>query len=114
MLFVSAAEDPANPLGELVSSQQPLGFERLAFGVNPLGLYRIEPRTLGWQQTRYYPDPTAACFDTAVVGADPISHPMALVPARVVPDQEQGLLASRLEPVAAPLKKPRGYGAHRA
>src|SRR5829696_3079377 len=56
----------------------------------------------------------AACFDTAVVGGDPVTHLSALVPACVVPDQEQGLLASRLEPMAAPLKKLRGYGAHGA
>src|SRR5215204_2908837 len=55
-----------------------------------------------------------ACFDTAVVGGDPVTHLSALVPACVVPDQQQGLLASRLEPVAAPRKKPRGYGAHRS
>ena len=47
MLFVSTAEDFANPLGELVSTEQPLGLNYLAFAVNPLGLYCIEPRALG-------------------------------------------------------------------
>src|SRR5215208_3938306 len=39
---------------------------------------------------------------------------MAFVPACVVPDQKQGLLTPRLEPLATPPKKLRGYGAHRA
>src|SRR5215216_1298782 len=112
MLFVSTVEDPANPLGELVSTEQPLSLNYLAFAVNPLGLYRIEPRALGRQQTWHYPDPMAAGFDTAVVGADPASDLMAFMPACVVPDKKQGLLAPLSKPVAAPREKQRGYGAH--
>ena len=112
MLVVRTTEDPADSVGELISAKQSLGLCNLAFGVNPLGLYSIEPWALGGQQARYYPNPLAAGFDTAVVGGDPVTHLSALVPACVVPDQEQGLLALRLEPVAAPLKKPPGYGAH--
>jgi hypothetical protein len=51
MLFVSAAKDPANPVGKLVSAQQPLGLNYLAFAVDPLGLYRVEPGALDGQQT---------------------------------------------------------------
>src|SRR5215210_8322835 len=112
MLFVSTAEDFANPLGELVSTEQPLGLNYLAFGVNPLRLYCVEPRALGGQQTRHYPDPMAAGFDTAVVGGDPASDLMAFMPACVVPDEKQSLLAPLPKPVAAPPKKLRGYGAH--
>src|SRR5215204_1075804 len=112
MLFVSTAEDFANPLGELVSTEQPLSLNYLAFAVNPLGLYCIEPRALGRQQTWHYPDPMAAGFDTAVVGADPASDLMAFMPACVVPDEKQSLLAPLSKPVAAPRKKLRGYGAH--
>src|SRR5215211_1031797 len=112
MLFVSTAEDFANPLGELVSTEQPLGLNYLAFGVNPLRLYCVEPRALGGQQRWHYPDPMAAGFDTAVVGADPASDLMAFMPACVVPDKKQGLLAPLPKPVAAPTEKLRGYGAH--
>src|SRR5215203_4764882 len=112
MLFVSTAEDFANPLGELVSTEQPLSLNYLAFAVNPLGLYCIEPRALGRQQTWHYPDPMAAGFDTAVVGADPASDLMAFMPACVVPDEKQSLLAPLSKPVAAPREKLRGYGAH--
>src|SRR5829696_1405953 len=84
MLFVSTAEDFANPLGELISTEQPLSLNYLAFAVNPLGLYRVEPGALGGQQTRHYSDSMAAGFDTAVVGADPASDLMAFMPACVV------------------------------
>src|SRR5215210_2949883 len=114
MLLVSTAEDPANPVGELVSTEQPLGLNYFAFAMNPLRLDGIEPRALGRQQTPHYPDPMAAGFAFAVVGGDPASHLMAFMPACVVPDKKQSLLAPLLGPVAAPPKKPCGYGAHRA
>jgi hypothetical protein len=100
MLFVSTAEDLANSVGKLVSTKQPLGLNYLPLAMNPLRLDRIEPRALGGQQTWHYPDPTAAGFDLAVVGDDPLPHFMAFVPACVVPDEKQCLLALLLEPVA--------------
>ena len=112
MLFVSTAEGFANPLGEFVSTEQPLGLYHLAFAMNPLRLYRIEPRALGGQQTRHYPDPMAAGFDTAVVGVDPASDLSAFMPACVVPDKKQSILTPLSEVVAAPRKELRGYGAH--
>src|SRR5215208_4057991 len=114
MLVMRTTEDPADPLSKLVSAKQSLGLCDLAFAVDPLGLYGVEPRALGGQQARYYPNPLAAGFDLAVVGVDPTSHLMAFVPACVVPDQKQGLLTPRLEPLATPPKKLRGYGAQRA
>src|SRR5215217_2927028 len=112
MLVMRTSEDPADSVGELISSKQSLGLCNLAFAVDPLGLYGVEPRALGGQQARYYPNLMAAGFDFSVVRCDPVSHLSAFVPACVVPDQQQGLLAARLEPVAAPLKKLRGDGAH--
>src|SRR5919112_3625653 len=111
---MSAAEDPANPVGELVSTEQPLGLNYLTFAMNPLRLDGIEPWALGGQQTRQYPDPMAAGFDLAVVGGDPASHLMAFMPGGVVPDKKQSFLTPLSEPVATPPKKPCGYGAHRA
>src|SRR5215208_6075424 len=114
MLVMRTTEDPADPLSKLVSAKQSLGLCDLAFAVDPLGLYSVEPRALGGQQARYYPNPMAACFEVAVVGVDPTSHLMAFVPACVVPDQQQGLFAHSFKSLAAPLKKLRAYGAHRA
>src|SRR5215208_5898218 len=103
MLFVITVEDPANPLGQLISTEQPLGLNYLAFAMNPLGFYRVEPRALGGQRTRHYPHSgfASAGFDTAVVGGDPVAHLSALMPGGVVPDKKQSLLAPRLEPLAA-------------
>jgi hypothetical protein len=112
MLVMRTTEDPADSVGELISSKQSLGLCNLAFAVDPLGLYGVEPRALGGQQARYYPNPMAAGFDFSVVRCDPLSDLSAFVPACVVPDKQQGLLASRLEPVATPPEKLRGYGAH--
>src|SRR5919112_560304 len=114
MLVVRTSEDPADPVGELISAKQSLELRDLAFGVDPLGLDGVEPRALGGQRARYYPNPMAAGFNPAIVGGDPTSHLMAFVPACVVPDQQQDLLAHSLEPSATPSEKLRGYGAQRA
>jgi hypothetical protein len=115
MLFVITAEDLANPLGELVSTEQPLGLNYLAFAMNPLRFYRVEPRALGGQKAGHYAHsaPTAL-LDLAVVGSDPSLDELGVVPGGVVPDQQQGLLAQLFELVAAPPQELRGYGAHRA
>ena len=55
MLVVRRTEYPADSICELVSTKQSLGLNYLAFGVDPLGLYSIEPWALGGQQARYYP-----------------------------------------------------------
>jgi hypothetical protein len=116
MLVMRTTKDPTDPICELISTEQPLGLCDLAFAMNPLRLDCIEPRALGRQKARHYPHPGFATtvFDLAVVGDDPASHFMAAVPGGIVPDQKQGLLASLLEPPAAPLKKLRGYGTNRA
>src|SRR5215211_3017818 len=112
MLVMRTTEDPADSVGELISSKQSLGLCNLAFAVDPLRLDCIEPWALGGQQARYYPIPKAAGFDFSVVRCASVSHLSAFVPTCVVPDQEQDLLAYRLEPVATPPEKLRGYGAH--
>src|SRR5215210_1172888 len=112
MLVVRTTEDLADPVCQLVCSEQPLGLCDLAFGVDPLGLDRVEPRALGGQKARDYAYSTPAFFDPAVVSTDPVAHLSAFVPAGVVPDQEQSLLAPRLEPSATPFEEPHGYSAH--
>jgi hypothetical protein len=37
MLVVRTTEDPADPLGQLMSAEQPLGLDHFAFGVIHLG-----------------------------------------------------------------------------
>jgi hypothetical protein len=112
MFVMRTTKDPANSIGKLVSAQQSLGLCDLAFAVGPLRFYCVEPRALGRQQAANYPHPTATFSNLAIVGGDPGTHLMAFMPACVVPDKKQRLLAPLLEPVAAPPKKLRGYGAH--
>ena len=114
MLLVSTAEHFADPLGKLVSSEQPLGLGDLAFAMDPFRLDGIQPRTLGGQKAGHYPYSTTAGFYSAVMGSDPVAHFIALMPAGVVPDKEQSLLAGRGELVGAVVEKLRGYGAYRA
>ncbi len=73
MLIVRTTEDPTDPICELISTEQPLGLNYLAFAMDPLPLYSIEPRALGRQKARHYPHPGFATtvFDPAVVGGDP-------------------------------------------
>ena len=75
MLLVSTTEDPADPLGQFMSAERPLGLDHFAFGVDPLGLYRIEPRALRRQQAGHYSYSgfATAIFDLAVVGVDPVA-----------------------------------------
>src|SRR5215212_166043 len=113
MLVMRTTKYPANPLGELVSSQQSVGFHDLALAVYPLGLYGIEPRTLLRKKAAHDPHSIAALFDLAVVRSEPAPDLFGYVPASVVPDQKQHSLARRLELLATPRKEPRGYGTQR-
>src|SRR5215213_4632914 len=83
MLVMRTIEDPANPIGEFVSAQQPVGFDYFALAMNPLGLYGVKPRTL-----------------------------LGKKPTRVVPDQKQNLLADPFKLLGTPSEKLPGYRAY--
>ena len=78
---MSTAEDPANPVGEFVSAEQPLGLNYLTFSMTPLRLDGIEPWAFGRQQTRCYPDPMAAGFDLAVTNLSQVSSSKPTAPS---------------------------------
>jgi hypothetical protein len=61
----------AYPLGKLVCSRQPIGFDDFAPGVNPLRLDRIEPRTLLGRYTRFG---LAEHVLGGMVGSAPLQH----------------------------------------
>jgi hypothetical protein len=65
-----------------------------------------------WQKPAYDPYSLATLFDLAVMFAEPAPHLAAYVPARVVPDQKQDLLAECFELLSAPSEKPGCYAAH--
>src|SRR5918999_935098 len=113
MLVMRTTEHPAYPLGQLVCSKQSVGFYDLALCVDPLGLYGVKPRTLLGKKATDDPHSAAAPLDLAVVPSEPPPHLPGDVPAGVVPDEEQNLLADLFKLVQAPLKKPRRYGTDR-
>src|SRR3712207_26643 len=113
MRLVGTAESLADPLGELISAEQPLGLYDLPLAVDPFGLDWVEPRALLGKQTGHYPHPSTALFDSSVMLPNPASNLFGGVPTGVVPDHEQRLLAHRGEPLAAVLKKLGGDGTHR-
>src|SRR3712207_6593435 len=105
-------EDPADPICQLVSREQPVGLDHLALAVDPLGLYGRQPRALLGQKAAYDPHSAATLFDSAVVRGDPFSNPFGGVPASVVPDQNPHPLAYSFELLTAPRKEAGGYPAH--
>src|SRR5918994_1637638 len=113
MLVMWTTKYPANSVCELVSSQQSVGFYDLALAMYPLRLYGIEPRTLLGQQAAHDPHSALALLNFSVVRTEPAPDLFGDVPAGVVPDENQHLLARRLELLATPRKEPRGYGTHR-
>src|SRR5215213_4483394 len=115
MLVMRTTEDPAGPIGELVSAQQAVGLDHLPLAMNPFGLDGVQPRAPLGQKAAYDPHSCATLFDLAVVPAEPSSDLTAsYVPAGVVPDEEQDLLlANRFELLGTPRKEPSRYPAHR-
>src|SRR5688572_3740756 len=94
-------EEPADPICQLVSCEQPIGLDHLALAVDPLGFYGVQPWALLGQKAAYDPHAPAVLFDPAVVRSDPVTHLMAYMPAGVVPDQNpHPLLACSFELLA--------------
>jgi hypothetical protein len=122
MLVMRTTKDPAYPIRQLISSQQPLGLNHFPLAINPFGLYGVEPRTLLGQKATHNPHPLAALLNPAVVFAEPASDLPGGVPTGVVPDENQHFLADLFELLQAPLKKlgsrmsatSHRVGAHRA
>src|SRR5215211_8639462 len=86
MLVMWTTEYPADPIRELVCSQQTVGFYGLALAVYPLGLDGVQPRTLLGQKAAYDPHSAAAILDVAIVLAEPAPDLLGDVPGGVVPE----------------------------
>src|SRR3954465_13001817 len=110
-----ATKGRTHPLGQLVGAEQAPRLHHPALAVHPLGLYRIEPRTLRRQKAADDPYPLLLTLpDLAVVPTYPLLYLLTPVPRGVVPHQDQHLLARREEFLRAPLKEARRYAAHGA
>src|SRR5215213_5579009 len=113
MFVVGTVENLANSIGKLVCSEKSVGFDHLALAVNPLRFDGVQPRALLRKQATDDPYPLTALFDSAVVGTEPTPHLFGDVPARVVPDENENLLANGFELAHAPLEKARRYRRNR-
>jgi hypothetical protein len=113
MLVMRTIEDPANPLGELVSSQRiAFWLHYFALAVYPLGFYGVKPRALFGQKAAYDPHSFSTLLDFSIVRSEPAPDLFGDMPRSVVPDENQHLLAESLELFKAPLEKLGGYGTH--
>ena len=103
-------EDPAHPPGKLVCSEKPLRLYDLALGVYPLGLDGVQPRTLLRKQATDDPHALAALLDFSVVSSKPPSHLFGDMPAGVVPDENEELLADLFELLKASFSRRASQG----
>src|SRR5215207_9200710 len=112
MLVMRTTKDPTDPIRKLISSQKIVRFHDLALAMNPFGLYSVEPRTLLRKKATHDPHSSfaAALLDFSVVSSEPAPDLPGDMPARVVPDEEQNLLADLFELLQAPLKELGRYG----
>src|SRR5215218_5859689 len=111
MGFMGAAVGIGDALSELVDGEQAVGFDDAAFAMDPGGFDGVEPGALDREVAGDDADPVAVLLDLAVVVPDPGADLLAGVPGGVVPDQEQGFLAGRVELLAAPVQVVDGDGA---
>jgi hypothetical protein len=81
--------------------------------MDPFGFNGVEPRTFAGQRADddAYTDGTP--FDLLIVLTHPVSHGMAAVPGRIIPDQHQGGEALGCELCGAPRQEIDGDGTHR-
>src|SRR5215207_10965027 len=110
MLVMRTTEDPTDPIRKLVGSKQPVWLDDLALAVYPLRLDGVEPRTLLRKKAAHDPHSASALLDFSVVSSQPAPDLPGDMPARVVPDEEQNLLADLFELLQAPLKELGRYG----
>src|SRR6266853_1797824 len=84
MYFIRTSKVRTNTLGQLLSSQQAILFDHMAFSMNPLRLDRVEPGTFGGQKERQNAHPLPLGFDQAVVLSDPGTHQLAHVKGGII------------------------------
>src|SRR5215217_6398087 len=112
MRLVGAAVGIADAVGERVGGEQAVGFNDPALAVGPGGLDGVEPGALARQVAGDDAHPTTELPDLSVMAAEPVADLVAGVPGGVIPDQQEGVLAGRVELAAAPVQVVDGDGAH--
>src|SRR6266576_675291 len=113
MRFIRTSKVGTDPLSKLLSRQQAIVLNHVAFAMHPFGLNRIEPGALRGQQERQNAHPFAGLLDLLVVLANPVANGLTLVPGGIIPDQEPVVLALRGQPLTTPVQALGGAGADR-
>lgn len=102
-----------NAFSQLLSREQPIGLYNSLLCMDPLRLDRVEPGTFGRQKEGQNAHAFALLLDLLIVLTNPGSHHLAVMPGGIIPDQQPGRLALRLESGATPLQKLGRDGTHR-
>ena len=99
---------------EFVCAQQPVRFCHGPLSMDPFRFDGVEPWAFAGQLADHEAHPNRAPLDLLIVLTHPVSHSVAAVPGRVVPDQQQGREALGHELSGAPRQKVNGDRTHRA
>src|SRR5947209_10061277 len=105
MSFVRTVKVSTNPLGQLASREQLIGFNNGALAMHPFGFDGIEPGTLRREQKGQDADAFALVLDLLVMLAYPGAHDQALMPGGIVPDQQPGSFSLCLQLTTTPVQK---------
>ncbi len=105
MWLIRTAKVGTDALGKLRGRKQAVGFDHIALGVDPFGLDWIEPGTLLGQKQGQHAHPFAVLLDLLIVLPDPGAHLFTVMPGGVVPDQQPGGFALRVQSRATPVQK---------
>lgn len=105
MGFMGTVVDRTHPVCEFRSREWTIGLDHPFLACQPLGLDRIEPRTLTGQEAGEQAHALAGQLDVPVVLAQPSAHDLGVMPGGVVPDQQHGAFAACLRLLGTPTQE---------
>jgi hypothetical protein len=94
-----------DPLSQLLGRKQTVGFNDGPLPMHPLWLDGIEPGAFRRESEGQDAHPFSGQFDLLVVFSDPGLHDLADMPGSIIPDQQPGFFAARLQALAAVIEK---------
>src|SRR5258706_11529127 len=86
--FIRTSKVSTDPFSKLLSCQQSIVLNHVAFAMHPLGLDGIEPGTFGRQKERQNAYSFSGLSDLLVVLTNPGAYLLADMPGGVIPDQQ--------------------------
>ena len=114
MWFIGATEMSTNAFSQLLCRKQAIGFHNGLLRMDPFGLNRVEPGTLGGQKERQDANTFASLFDLLIVLPNPTPNHFAHMPGGIIPDQEPVPLALGSQTLTTMLQKLDADRTHRA